>query len=157
MSKTRISDEWLVGATLGAYAVLTFVLYFWGSAFLHFWCANGYESIFTSDGRAPGSLALLIPGVIVSVMNLGQVKLARRGTLGERAMRAALWMNLVGISTVLVANASNYGPAMTIHSRFLSLLEMAFWPLGLVISLRNLVWSGVHWVRAPRSEAFSSR
>jgi hypothetical protein len=110
MSKTRVSDEWVVGATVGAYAVLTFVLYFWGTAFMHFWCGNSYESVFTKDGRAPGSLALLIPGALVGVMDWGQIKVARQGALRERAMRAALWMNLVGILGFLIAYSSNYGP-----------------------------------------------
>jgi len=34
MDRPRISDEWVMGATMGAYVVLTFVLHFWGSAFI---------------------------------------------------------------------------------------------------------------------------
>lgn len=61
MEKTQISDEWLIGATVGAYVILTFVLHFWGSAFMHFYCA-GPPYPPSTDGSV---LLLLIPGVIV--------------------------------------------------------------------------------------------
>ena len=158
MSKTRVSDEWVVGATVGAYAVLTFVLYFWGTAFMHFWCGNSYESVFTKDGRAPGSLAFLIPGALVGVMDWGQIKVARQGALRERAMRAALWMNLVGILGFLIAYSSNYGPDRdSAFFAIVSLVAVAFWPLGLVISTGNLVWTGVQWVRATHARTLNSR
>lgn len=113
---------------------------------MHFWCGNSYESVFTKDGRAPGSLALLIPGALVGVMDWGQIKVAQRGALRERAMRAALWMNLVGILGFLIAYSSNYGPDRdNAFFAIVSLVAMAFWPLGLVVSTGNLVWTGVQW------------
>jgi hypothetical protein len=145
---TRISDEWLAGATAGGYGVLTFVLHFWGSAFIHFWCGNAVGELFASDGRAPGALGILVPGLIVGVMDWGQVRLARsrRGVLGERAMRIALWMNLVGILGLLVAYASNYGPdGRDAFWWVLSLAGMVFWPVGLLVSLGNLLGGSIRF------------
>ncbi len=136
MDRPRISDEWVMGATMGAYVVLTFVLHFWGSAFIHYWCG------------------ILVPGVIVGVLNWAQVKLAqsRTGLLNHRAVRVALWMNLFGILGVLVIVASNYGSANDIgFFAIVPLLAIALWPLGLVVSLWNLVWGCVGLAKSPQS------
>jgi uncharacterized membrane protein len=154
MDRPRISDEWVMGATVGAYVVLTFVLHFWGSAFIHYWCGNSPYPPTTRDGRFPGFLVFLVPGVIVGVLNWAQVKLAqsRTGLLNHRAVRVALWMNLFGILGVLVIVASNYGSANDIgFFAIVPLLAIALWPLGLVVSLWNLVWGCVGLAKSPQS------
>lgn len=154
MHRTRISDEWVMGATVGAYVVLTFVLHFWGSAFIHYLCGNSPYPPTTRDGRFPSFLVFLIPGVIVGVLNWVQIKLAqsRPGLLNYRAVRFALWMNLLGILGYLVAVASNYRSANDIgFLAIVALLLMAVWPLGLVVSLWNLVRGCVGLAKSSQS------
>jgi hypothetical protein len=157
MEKARISDEWLMGATVGAYLVLTFVLHFWGSAFIHYWCGNSVYPLTTRDGRFPGYLLFLVPGVIVGVMDWAQMRFAQNSTASHRLVRAALWMNLIGIVGFLVAVASNYGPdENNVFFMIVSVFGVAFWPVGLVVSLGNLVRACIQRLRAPLSETPNS-
>jgi hypothetical protein len=104
MNKSRISDYWVMGATVSAYVVLTFVLYFWGSAFAQPFCGNS---------PTPPSVFLVFrfPGAIVGVLDWAQTKLAqtRTGLVSHRGLQVALWMNLFGILGILVVVAGNYG------------------------------------------------
>ena len=153
MEKARVSDEWLLGATVGGYLVLTFVLHFWGSAFIHYWCGNSSYPLSTHDGRFPVYLVFLIPAVIVGVIDWAQAKFARIYTASRRFVRAALWMNLIGISGFLVAVASHYGPdGNNGFFAIVSLLGMACWPLGIVVSLGNLLWACIRRLGAPLPE-----
>ena len=147
MAKTRISDEFVMGATAGGYCIATFVLYFWGSAFVHYYCGNSIPDTFTPDGRAIGALFFLIPGVAVVFADWLQVKLMadREGLAGQRLVRNALWMNLAGILGFLVAVAAKYGPPED-SGGFLavvSLLGLAFWLVGLLVSLGNVIVGSV--------------
>jgi len=164
MEKARVSDEWVIGATLGAYVFLTFVLYFWGSAFVHNWCGNSPYLSFTSDGRFPPYLGFLVPGTIVGVLDWAQVKAAhaRIQLIGHRAVRASLWINLFGIVALLVAVAGNYGPQRDLSFfaglfALTGLLGLALWPLGLLVSLGNLVWACIRWMRTGQPKVISSR
>ena len=62
-----------MGATVSAYVVLTFVLYFWGSAFAQPFCGNS---------PTPPSVFLVFrfPGAIVGVLDWAQTKLAQTRT-----------------------------------------------------------------------------
>jgi hypothetical protein len=154
VAKTRMSDEWIMGATLGAYVVQTFVLYFWGSAFIHQWCGNSLYPLSTRDGRFPFYLTFLVPGVLVWVLDWAQMKIAQNHIrlVSHHAVRAALWINLIGIACLLVAVGSHYGHYGQNNgfSAIVSLLGMAFWPLGLAVSIGNLAWAFIQWVRASR-------
>ena len=158
MEKARISDEWVIGATLGAYVFLTFVMYFWGSAFIHFWCGNSPYPSSTRDGRFPVYLGFLIPAAVVCVLDCVQTKAARTQLVSYRAVRVALWMNLFGILAFLIAVAGNYGPDRDIgFFAIVSLLGMALWPLGLLVSVGNLVRVCIHRVRARHRSTVSPR
>jgi hypothetical protein len=159
MEKPTASDEWVVGATLGAYVFSTFVLHFWGSAFIHQWCGNSPYPDTTKDGRFPASLVFLIPGAIVGLMDWAQIKAAENRTrlVNQRAVRTALWMNLFGISAFLIAVAGNYGPESIGFFAIISMLGLALWPLGLALSVRNLTWACIQWVRIRQPKTISSR
>lgn len=151
MAKTRISDDFVIGATAGGYCIATFVLYFWGSAFLHYYCGNSISETFTPDGRANGALFFLIPGVAVVFADWLQVKLMAEseGLAGHRLVRTALWMNLIGILAFLVAVAAKYGPPED-SGGFLGvvgLLGLLFWVVGLLVSLGNVIMGSVSRVR----------
>ena len=159
MEKRNISDEWVVGATLGAYVFLTFVLHFWGSAFIHQWCGNSPYPYTTKDGRFPASLVFLVPGAIVGLLDWAQIKAAQNRTqlVSHRAVRTALWMNLFGILAFLIAVAGNYGPESIGFFAFISMFGLALWLLGLAVSLGNLTWACIGWVRIRQPRAISSR
>ena len=151
MNKSRISDYWVMSATVSAYVVLTFVLYFWGSAFAHPFCGNS---------PAPPSvfLVFLFPGAIVGVLDWAQTKLAqtRTGLVSHRGLQVALWMNLFGILGILVVVAGNYGPDRYLFFAIVGLLAMAVWPVGIVVSLGNLVWACVRWAKSSQSGTSNS-
>jgi hypothetical protein len=148
-----------MGATLGAYVVQTFVLYFWGSAFIHQWCGNSAYPLSTRDGRFPFSLIYLVPGVIVWVLDWAQMKVAQNHIrlVSHRAVRAALWINLISIACLLVAVGSHYGHYWQSgndgFTAIVGLLGMALWPLGIVVSIGNLAWAFIQRVRASRVPA----
>jgi len=125
MNKSRIPDYWVMGATVSAYVVLTFVVYFWGSAFAQPFCGNSPTppSVF---------LVFLFPGAIVGVLDWAQTKLAqtRTGLVSHRGLQVALWMNLFGILGILVEVAGNYGPDRYWFFAIVGLLAMAGWPVG---------------------------
>jgi len=98
--------------------------------------------------------------VIVGVLDWAQVKAAHPPIqlIGHRAARAALWINLFGIVALLIAAAGNYGADRDIgffggFFALASLLGMALWPLGLLVSLGNLVWAGIQWARTRPAES----
>ena len=159
MDKSRISDYWLMGATVSAYVVLTFVLYFWGSAFFHPWCGNTLYPPSTRDGRLPSNLVFLFPGAIVGVLDWAQTKLAQTRTklVSHRSLQVALWMNLLGIFGFLIVVAGKYGPEGDVgFFAIVGLLAMAVWPVGIVVSLGNLVWACVRWPKSSQSGTTNS-
>ena len=158
MDKSRISDYWVMGATVSAYVVLTFVLYFGGSAFVHPFCGNSPYPLSTRDGRFSGYLVFLFPGAIVGILDWAQTKLAqtRTGLVSHRGLQVALWMNLFGIVGILVVVAGNYGPDRYWFFAIVGLLAMAVWPVGIVVSLGNLVWACVRWPKSSQSGTSNS-
>ncbi len=154
MDRSRISDEWVMGATVGGYLVLTFVLNFWGFAFIHYWCGNSPSPLSTRSGGFSVYLVFLIPGTLVGVLDWAQSKLdqTHTGLVNHLAVRVALWMNLFAIVGFLVGIVSNYGPDRDISFFAIAgFLAMALWPLGLVVSLGNLTWASIQWAKSPRS------
>jgi len=61
MRPRRISNEWLMGAAVGAYLVLSFVLTFWESAFIHSYCANTSYGFLGTRRASLGNLVMLCP------------------------------------------------------------------------------------------------
>ena len=128
MMTTRVSDEWLIGATVGAYLVVTFVVQFWGPLFLHPWCIN---CPYPSD---PAYLEFLIPATVVGVFDWVQIQLPKGGSkpITHSAVRLALWLNLIGILGFLVVVAAHYGPDRAHRAPFeiITLASLVCWPLG---------------------------
>jgi hypothetical protein len=124
MNKSRISDYWVMGATVSAYVVLTFVLYFWGSAFAQPFCGN--------SPTPPSVFLLSFSRSDCGVLDWAQTKLAqtRTGLVSHRGLQVALWMNLFGILGILVVVAGNYGPDRYWFFAIVGLLAMAGWPVG---------------------------
>ena len=144
MEKPRVSNEWLLGATVGGWVVLSFVLYFWGYAFIHSWCGNSPYASYTNDGRVPGSMVFVVVAVIIGALDWAQMKFAQTFPRSRRFVRAALWMNFAGILSSLAVVTSNYGPSPELgFFAIVLLLGMACWPLGLLFSLGNLIWACV--------------
>jgi hypothetical protein len=144
MEKPRISNEWLLGATVGGYIILSVVLYFWGYAFIHSWCGNSPVASSTEDGRVPGSLLFVVVALIIGALDWAQMKFAQTFPRSSRFVRAALWMNFVGILSSLAVVATNYGPSAEVGLFVIVLLlGMACWPLGLLFSIGNLIWACV--------------
>jgi hypothetical protein len=145
MTRPRISDEWLMGATLGAYVVLTAVLSFWGSAFFHWFCVTYPEPYPT-----PSTFFLLIPALAVGALEWAQLRLIEfsPALVGRRAVRAAFWMNLFGIMGFIVAVASKYnGEDAGAFWTVVALFACAFWPVGLLLSLVNMTRASIRWMK----------
>lgn len=158
-NEPRISNEWVVGATAGAYVLLPLVLHLWGSAFIYEWCGNSLYPPSTTDGRFPFYLSYLIPGGVMGLLGWAQMKVAQRGAqlISHRTVRIALWMNFAGILALLIAVAGNYGPERISYFSFIGVLGLAVLPVGLLVSLGNLVWAFIHWVRARQPSMTSFR
>jgi|SRR5690242_5676113 len=151
MQKPRITDEWLIGATLGGYIILTIVGNSWGYAFVHAWCTDFSTTPHSSD---LSFLEFPLTGLLLAIAGWVQSKCSQvqSGLLNRRHARLALWMNLLGILGLLVGLASNYGPGE--RDWFLTLIALTgfvFWPVGILLSLINLASAGIRQMRAPRA------
>jgi len=142
MRLSRISNEWLMGATVGAYLVLSFVLTFWGSAFIHSYCANTPYGFLGTRGVSLGNLVMLVPGAVVGILDWLQLRLLQTAEklVSSRAVRSALWMNFLGAASLLLAVSDNFGPDWrTIFFRVLAMVGIAFLPVGVFLSIENVV------------------
>lgn len=149
MDKSHVSDEWLMGATLGAYLVVALAINFWASAFLHSWCANFMEP----SPRFGDNLVLLISGLVVVALDWAQSKLAdsRPALIDRRFLRVALWMNLIGILGFILALGSKYdGEDPGTFWAIMTVIGLVFLPLGLLLSLANLTWASIRWMKVAR-------
>ena len=152
MRKPRISDEWLIGATLGVYLILTVVGNSWEYAFIHPWCIATFSPPPPPSAMEFVELPLL--GFLIAIAGWLQSKCSQvpGAMLNRRHARIALWLNLLGILGSLVALGSNYGPGE--RDLFLALIAIAglvLWPVGILLSLGNLVWASIRWIRAPHA------
>jgi hypothetical protein len=142
MKPSRITNEWLMGATVGAYLVLSFVLTFWGSAFLHSYCANTSYGFMGANGVLLSNLAFLVPGAVAGVLDWLQLRLlqADEKLVSARAVRVALWMNFLGAASLLLVVSDNFGPDWGASFPWvLAVVGIAFLPLGVLLSIGNVV------------------
>ena len=143
-TRRTLSNEWLMGATIGAYAVLSFVLCFWSSAFIRRWCGNDTFDHSRPGGTLPEYLLLLVPAVVVGLLDCALIKFAeeRVGAVTQRTVAAALWLNLVGSTSFLILAASNYGPEESnSFTSMAALLGIVGLPLGILFSFAIVVWA----------------
>ena len=149
MRKPRISDEWLIGATLGGYLILTVVGNSWEYAFVHPWCITTFSPPPPPSAMEFVELPLL--GFLVAIAGWLQSKCSQASAalLNRRYARIALWLNLLGILGFLVALGSNYGPGeRDLFLALIAIVGLVLWPVGILMSLGNLVLASIRWIRA---------
>jgi hypothetical protein len=155
MKASRISNEWLMGATAGAYLIVSFVLSFWGSAFLHYYCAvDVYYGPKATSGVLLSYMVMLIPGAVVGILDFMQLQLLQAGekSVSQKAVRTALWMNFLGVVGLLFALSDKFGPDR--NTSFLGapgIAGIVLWPMGILLSIGNVATGYVKKLRASQS------
>ena len=68
--------------------------------------------------------------------------------VSARAVRSALWMNFLGVASLLLAVSDNFGPDWrTSFLRAPALAGIAFLPVGVLLSIGNVVAGYVQKLR----------
>jgi hypothetical protein len=140
-AQNRLTNEWLLGATAGGYLILTFVLCFWGSTLLSSYCANISYALTLENGVTLDYLAFLIPGMFVAVLGWMQLRLLQSDDklVSARAVRVGLWMNFLGVASLLLGVSEKVGPDGDGGYLWLAwLLGIVLIAAGILVSLGNI-------------------
>jgi hypothetical protein len=134
------SNPWLIGATLGGYLLIAFVLRFWGEGLLLPANDIGYV-----NGPRPeshlGLIVLVLVGVFVTL--LGVLQSVFSVQVSEKLTRFSLWLNFLAIFCFGLAGFGTKYAVLPLHFLVLLVSVVAF-PLGLVFSVVNILWG---WLR----------
>jgi hypothetical protein len=134
------SNPWLIGATLGGYLLIAFVLRFWGEGLLLPANDIGYV-----NGPPPeshlGLIVLVLVGVFVTLLGVLQSIFFVQGS--EKLTRFSLWLNFLAIFGFGLAGFGTKYTVLPLHFLLLGVSVLAF-PLGLVLSVVNIFWG---WLR----------
>jgi hypothetical protein len=130
------SNPWLIGATLGGYLLLAFVLRFWGEGLLLPANDIGYV-----NGSPPEShvdvIVLALVGTFVTVVGVLQSNFSVQ--VSEKLTRFSLWLNFLAIFCFILAGFGTKYTVLPLHVLVLAVSVLAF-PLGLVLSVLNILW-----------------
>jgi hypothetical protein len=145
------SNSWLIGATLGGYLLIAFLLCFWGEGLLVPPSDIGYV-----NGPPPesysGRIVFVLVGVFVTL--LGVLQGVYSVQVSERLTRFSLWLNFLAIFCLgLGGFGTRYAvpPLHPVVHLVLLVCALAF-PLGLVLSVVNVLWGWLRRNRLPNIE-----
>jgi hypothetical protein len=149
-----VSQELLLGLTLGAYATAAILYTPFGGLMVTYWEAP----IYPVSVDQPAALVFLIPGIIVFGLGFLQVRLRKavENKLHDRVTSLALWLNTLGAAALCL-----FGPfkelvkefperQIAIYVMYTLLFALACIPAGIVVSVCNLGWSGFRIVKHSR-------
>ena len=133
------SNHWLIGATLAGYLLIAFILRFWGGLLLP---ANdiGYLNGPPQESHV-GLIVLALVGVFVTL--LGVLQSIYCVQVSEKLTRVSLWLNFLAIFSFGIAGFGTKYTMLPLHFVVLLVSVLAF-PLGLILSLVNVLWG---WLR----------
>jgi|SRR5208283_2210294 len=134
------SNPWLIGATLGAYLLIAFLLRFWGEGLLLPANDIGYVNGPPPESHV-GLIVLVLVGVFVTL--LGALQDIFSVQISEKLTRAFLWLNFLAIFCFGLAGFGTKYTVLPQHFLVLLVSGVAF-PLGLLLSVVNVLWG---WLR----------
>lgn len=143
------SNHWLIGATLGGYLLIAFVLRFWGEGLLLPASDIGYVNGPPQESHV-GLIVLAIIGVFVTL--LGVLQSIYSVQVSETFTRVSLWLNFLAIFSFGIAGFGAKYTALPLHFVVLLVSVLAF-PSGLILSVVNVLrgWlrrNGIHNVES---------
>jgi hypothetical protein len=142
------SNFWLIGATLGGYLLIAFVLRFWGEGLLL--PANDIGFV---NGPLPeshvGLILLTLVGVFVTL--LGVLQSVYSVQISDKVTRFSLWLNFLAIFCFGLVGFGIKYTVLPLEILVLSVSVLAF-PLGLVLSIVNILWGRLRRSRLPYVE-----
>lgn len=145
-NKRAVSSHWLVGLTVGSYAIVSVALFFFGGGS---WIAPRWEA--WVDPAPPGELQsfyLLIPGLLIGLLDFVQIHsealFKQKGN--ERVARASLWLNAAAILFVFVSiPLHNVTATVACYALIITFLGATVsFGLGIGIGVLHVGWILVH-------------
>jgi hypothetical protein len=134
------SNHWLIGATLGGYLLIAFILRFWGEGLLLPANDIGYVNGPPQESHL-GLIVLVIVGVFVTL--LGVLQSVYSLQVSEKLTRVSLWLNFLAIFSFGIAGFGTKYTMLPLH--FVVLLVSAFaFPIGLIFAVVDVLWA---WLR----------
>jgi uncharacterized membrane protein len=142
------SKNWLVGFTVGCYAILSLSLFFFGNGS---WLSTYFEPI---DYAPPGRLASLVflaVGLFIGLLDFVQIysEYVFKYKANRRVTLVSVWLNAMAISSwfaLIALNSLDWRAAATVAYCG---LVIAF-PLGILISIFHILWILIARARSGR-------
>ena len=134
------SNHCLIGATFAGYLLIAFILRFWGEGLLLPANDIGYLNGPPQESHV-GLIVLALVGVFVTL--LGVLQSIYCVQVSEKLTRVSLWLNLLAIFSFGIAGFGTKYTMLPLHFVVLLVSVLAF-PLGLILSLVNVLWG---WLR----------
>ena len=157
-SKNSISKNWLLGLTLGGYAILSLALFMFGGGQWIF-PYNDLDPTGPPSGQFQ-AFWLLIPGVFV--VSLGFLQVEAESLLGckanERLTSLSVWLNAVpilGFFALIWLSSMHWVFASFVALATLFASTLAFC-LGILMGAANLIWLGIAAIKKKRLQLPSS-
>jgi hypothetical protein len=136
-NKRSISQNWLLGLTVGGYGAISLTLYWFGGALV--------SSSQVPAGNAQ-TLVFLIPGFFVGLLDFAQIHAEDyfKYKPRERITWVALWLNATAIialcSLLTLKGVLDGGGFYSFVRLVLGIVTAASFLLGIVISVSNVLW-----------------
>jgi hypothetical protein len=157
----RVSDEILLGVTVGGYLILAVALYCFGQGlFPRGWSDD--VGPFRPYSEDPSALLLLVPGIFVGALCYLQVvaKMLFKHPPNQKTTRIALWLNALSslgfclIVALKRAPNTGYVPADGYFELAIAAVTLVIFLLGILISIINIL-SGFIRSRNAATEKFN--
>ena len=143
------SNHWLIGATLGGYLLIAFILRFWGEGLLLPANDIGYVNGPPQESHV-GLIVLAIVGVFVTL--LGVLQSVYSVQVSEKLTRVSLWLNFLAIFTFGIAGFGTKYTMLPLHFVVLLALALSF-SVGLILAVVNVLWGWLRRNKLPNVES----
>jgi hypothetical protein len=129
------SNDWLLGATVGSYLTMSFIVRFWGEGLLLPANDVAYVNGPPPESHMDAAIFLLV-GVLVTA--LGMLQAVSRVEISETWTRWSLWFNFAAILFFAIGAFGTRHLNMIVHAIDLLLVAVSF-PLGVGSGLINAI------------------
>ena len=143
------SNHWLIGATLGGYLLIAFILRFWGEGLLLLANDIGYVNGPPTESHV-GLIVFVLVGVFVTLLAVLQGIFSVQ--VSEKLTRASLGFNFLAIFCLGLGGFGTKYTVLPLHFLVVAICAVAF-PIGLTLSVVNVFWGWLRRGRLPNVES----
>jgi hypothetical protein len=154
--KSKRPDSFYLGLTVAGYLTLSLAVYCFGQSFMGGWSCDVPQCWDPKYAHDPNAFLLLIPGLILGLLGLVQLRLDRRGSAAanhgilRRSFQCSVFA-IIGFCIVVgLGGGESSFPYIDMIRLIIAIASLALFIAGVLLSLINITWNVVRASSLPK-------